>query len=134
MMITMRFTLSVLFSVILILNVITTGVISADRILFLLPIASTSHHHVFEPLIRALGERGHDIVSLSPVKSKMPGNVKQVQILTVDQIFGDIPSSFASRQAGKFFPISKQFYGLFDYQMWTSFRIIFIPSSTYREI
>lgn len=89
MMITMRFTLSFLFSVILILNVITTGVISADRILFLLPIASTSHHHVFEPLIRALGERGHDIVSLSPVKSNdMPVNVKQVQILTVDQIFG----------------------------------------------
>ncbi|ODM98017.1 UDP-glucuronosyltransferase [Orchesella cincta] len=48
---------------------------TADKILFVLPVASKSHVNVFEPLIRALGERGHEIVNLSPVKSpKMPPN------------------------------------------------------------
>lgn len=77
---------------------ISTG----ERILFLLPIASKSHVNVFEPLVRALGERGHEVVNLSPVKSpKMPPNVKQIQIFTVEEIFGEMANPFDMRRMGK---------------------------------
>lgn len=73
----------------------------ADRILFLLPLASRSHVHVFEPLMRALGEKGHEIVALSPIHSKdMPETVKQIQLITVEDLVGHMPDPFEKRKEG----------------------------------
>lgn len=75
--------------------------VAGDRILFLLPIASKSHINVFDPLIRALGERGHEIVNLTPMKSaNMPPTVKEVQIYSVERIFGELGNPFEMRQMG----------------------------------
>ncbi|CAL8107615.1 unnamed protein product [Orchesella dallaii] len=76
---------------------------TADKILFLLPIASKSHVNVFAPMIRALGERGHEIVNLSPVKSpNMPPNVKQIQIYPIEKLFNSMGDPFEMRKMGKF--------------------------------
>lgn len=91
------------------------GSVTSDRILFLLPIASTSHVNVFHPLIQALGERGHDIVSLSPAtSSKMPKNVQQIQIMTVEEIFGELGNPFEMRKMGS---INTLINGSFDTMM-----------------
>lgn len=84
---------------------------TTDRILFLLPIASKSHANVFEPLIRGLGERGHEIVSISPVKYKMPATVQQLQFATIEEIFGEMGNPFEMRKMGK---IQALFNGSFD--------------------
>lgn len=75
---------------------------SSSKILFLLPIASKSHVHVFEPLIRALGARGHEIINFTPQELKnVPKNVKQINVLPVSQIFKDMQNPFDMRKAGK---------------------------------
>ncbi|CAL8104508.1 unnamed protein product [Orchesella dallaii] len=77
------------------------GTCFGDKILFLLPLASRSHVHVFEPLMKALGERGHEIVNLSPIVSKnMPPTVKQIQLITVDDLMGKMPDPFEQRKLG----------------------------------
>ncbi|CAL8104484.1 unnamed protein product [Orchesella dallaii] len=77
------------------------GASLGDKILFLLPLASRSHVHVFEPLMKALGERGHEIVNLSPIVSKnMPQTVKQIQLIKVDDLTGKIPDPFEQRKMG----------------------------------
>jgi glucuronosyltransferase len=76
--------------------------IQGAKILFLLPCSSKSHVNVFEPLIRALGERGHDVTNMSPVNSSgMPPSVKQVITLTISEVFKDYPDPFAFRKQGK---------------------------------
>jgi hypothetical protein len=77
-------------------------VVFSAKILFLLPVASKSHVHVFEPLIRALGERGHEITSYTSMASKgMPKSVKEVVVYPVEEIFKDMQSPFIQRQMGK---------------------------------
>lgn len=75
--------------------------ISAERILFLMPLGTRSHIHVFEPLMRALGERGHEIVALSPITSSgMPATVKQIQIITTEDLLGQMKDPFLMRKDG----------------------------------
>lgn len=62
------------------------------KILFILPIATKSHKNVFEPLVRALAERGHDITMVSPSEtSGLPKNVHEITPLTIQ----DFISGFA---------------------------------------
>jgi len=76
--------------------------VHSAKILFLLPFASKSHVNVFEPLVRALGERGHEVTNMSPVNSSgMPASVKQVVTLTIPEIFVDFPDPFHMRQQGR---------------------------------
>ncbi|ODM87622.1 2-hydroxyacylsphingosine 1-beta-galactosyltransferase, partial [Orchesella cincta] len=78
------------------------GTCFSERILFLLPLASRSHVNVFEPLMKALGERGHEIVNLSPIiSSNMPPTVQQIQLITVDDLLGNMPNPFEQRKTGK---------------------------------
>ncbi|CAL8104505.1 unnamed protein product [Orchesella dallaii] len=77
------------------------GTCFGEKILFLLPLASRSHVHVFEPLMKALGERGHEIVNLSPMESKnMPPTVRQLQLITVEDLTGKMPDPFEQRKLG----------------------------------
>jgi len=72
------------------------------KILFLLPIASRSHVHVFEPYISGLASRGHDIVSISPmILPNMPSNVEQIMVIDVDQVLKTSVHPFEMRKAGK---------------------------------
>ncbi|ODM90398.1 2-hydroxyacylsphingosine 1-beta-galactosyltransferase [Orchesella cincta] len=78
------------------------GTCFSERILFLLPLASRSHVNVFEPLMKALGERAHEIVNLSPIiSSNMPPTVQQIQLITVDDLLGNMPNPFEQRKTGK---------------------------------
>ncbi|CAL8104481.1 unnamed protein product [Orchesella dallaii] len=53
--------------------------------------------------MKALGERGHEIVNLSPIESKnMSPTVKQIQLITVDDLMGKIPDPFEQRKLGTF--------------------------------
>ncbi|ODM91207.1 UDP-glucuronosyltransferase 2B18 [Orchesella cincta] len=84
----------ILFSILL-------GKCLGDKILFVLPFASPSHVHVHEPLIRALGERGHEIINLSPIKSPdMPPTVTQIALLTSEELQDGSPDAFEARQNG----------------------------------
>lgn len=84
------------------LTFLLLGTASCAKILFLLPVASKSHIHVFEPLIQALGERGHEITSFTPQASKgMPPNVRQIVIVPVEEIFKHMDSPFKLRKDGK---------------------------------
>jgi len=71
----------------------------SSKIRFLLPLASKSHVHVFEPLIRGLGESGHEIVSFPPIiSSNMPPNVQQIPLITVDDLTGPVKDVFEQRK------------------------------------
>lgn len=82
----------------------TLQTVTADKILFLLPIASKSHVNIFEPLARALAEKNHDIVFMAPVTySDMPRNVHQLQIISEQEIFGTVQQNpFMLRELGWF--------------------------------
>ncbi|CAG7833891.1 unnamed protein product [Allacma fusca] len=66
-------------------------VVSSERILFVLPIATKSHKNVFEPLYTALAAKGHDITVVSSVKpSKPKANIREIVPISVQEIFGQL--------------------------------------------
>lgn len=76
-----------------------------SKILFLLPIASKSHHNVFEPLVLELAKRNHEIILLSPFKpANLPPNVESVIAAPLESMFGgsDTANPFELRKMGKF--------------------------------
>lgn len=103
----------------ILISVIITALASvtiAERILFVTPIGSKSHVNVFEPLIRALGERGHEVVALSPItSSSMPATVKQIQLITVDDFLGKMPNPFEQRKKS----VVAQFFNTSSFAHWT---------------
>ncbi|CAL8104470.1 unnamed protein product [Orchesella dallaii] len=90
---------SIIFQAVFLFSLL--GTCFSARILFLLPLATRSHVHVFEPLMKALGERGHEITNLSPIiSSNMPPTVKQIQLITVEDLIGSMPDPFEQRRRG----------------------------------
>ncbi|CAL8107636.1 unnamed protein product [Orchesella dallaii] len=73
----------------LIIIIISTviNISNGARIIFLLPIASTSHKIVFDPLIKALALRDHDVTVVSPISSQnLPSSVKEIHPATVEEL------------------------------------------------
>ncbi|CAL8094095.1 unnamed protein product [Orchesella dallaii] len=72
-------------------------------ILFLLPLSSKSHKHVFEPLIRGLADKGHEIIVIAATKSSnMPPNVREIVVVKDEEIFDDWTDPLENRKKGKF--------------------------------
>lgn len=81
------------------LFLLSGDICQGEKILILLPVSGPSHHNVFLPIIKSLAEKGHDIVSISPVKSpNLPPNVRQLQPLTYKDITSDMPEPIAERR------------------------------------
>lgn len=73
------------------------------NILFLLPLSSKSHKHVFEPLIRGLAANGHEITVIAATKSSnMPPNVREIVIVKDEEIFDAWEDPLENRKKGKF--------------------------------
>lgn len=73
------------------------------NILFLLPLSSKSHKHVFEPLIRGLAANGHEITVIAATKSSnMPQNVREIVIVKDEEIFDAWEDPLENRKNGKF--------------------------------
>jgi hypothetical protein len=78
------------------------GLVSAENVLFLFPIASKSHANVFEPLIKALASRGHQVTVVTPVKSKSPPpNVTEISPIPLGDFLGNFGDPFEMRRMGK---------------------------------
>ena len=92
----------VTISVVLFLTVFRFS--SSERILFLFPFASKSHRNVFDPLINALADRGHEMTVVTPFASKnLHINVEEVIPLPADNFpLVQFQDPFAMRKAGKF--------------------------------
>jgi len=71
--------------------------VSFSRILAVAFISSKSHKITYEPLLRELGARGHEITVLTPIKSsKRFYNVQDIQTLDVEQILANSSSTPAN--------------------------------------
>lgn len=95
-----------ILTVILFCTVITISLTSVHsaNILFLLPIATKSHKNVFDPLIKALAERSHNVTVVAPMKFKSPvPNVREILPVPFDQINPGVTSGnpFENRKDGK---------------------------------
>ncbi|ODN03640.1 UDP-glucuronosyltransferase 2B14 [Orchesella cincta] len=93
-------------------------------ILFLLPLSSKSHKHVFEPLIRGLANNGHEIIVIAATKSSnMPPNVREIVVVKDEEIFDDWADPLENRKKGKLgtllwistLPFVFCFYGMLTY-------------------
>lgn len=74
---------------------------SCSRILFLTPLGTKSHKHVLEPLIRALGQRGHSVTVLANVKSIDLGpNVTEHVLINIQDFLTSFPNPFEDRKHG----------------------------------
>ena len=75
---------------------------SAEKILFLFPLATKSHANVFEPLIKALAARGHDLNVITPVKSKtVKQNINEISPISVSDFIQEWKDPFQMRREGK---------------------------------
>ena len=89
---------SVILPIFLNLIVITT----CKDILFLLPLATKSHKNVFEPLYKALADRGHNVTVVSPVQPKVDyKNVREIVPVPFDDLIPDFPNPFERRKQGR---------------------------------
>ncbi|ODM59400.1 UDP-glucuronosyltransferase 2B9, partial [Orchesella cincta] len=86
---------------VLVCTVIING--TGSKILFLLPIASKSHKNVFDPLIDALLERGHELTVVSPVKSsKNSTNLREIHPVTLAVLL-NFDNTFIEEVCHKFY-------------------------------
>jgi glucuronosyltransferase len=71
----------------------------AENILFLLPISSKSHKNVYDPLINALAEKGHNLTIVSSVNSsyKLP-SVHEIVPVTSAEVFAEFLNPFEARK------------------------------------
>jgi glucuronosyltransferase len=90
----------IIFSV-LIITLCAAQCINCANILFLLPIATKSHKNVFDPLIDALANRGHEVTVISPVKTSKLANVKEIIPLPLDEVMGSMKDGFEIRREGR---------------------------------
>lgn len=76
---------------------------TTKNILFLLPLSSKSHKNVFEPLIRGLAAKGHEITVIAATKtSNLPSNVREIVIVKDEEIFDAWEDPLENRKKGKF--------------------------------
>ncbi|CAG7824321.1 unnamed protein product, partial [Allacma fusca] len=77
--------------------------VSSERILFITALGTKSHKNVFEPLIKALGERGHQMTVIANTKSADMGpNVTEIVPLDVSNFVGKFPNPLDQRKKGVF--------------------------------
>lgn len=79
-------------------------IVHSANILFLFPLATKSHKNVFEPLIVALAERGHNLTVLTPLKlSNSHSNVREIVPVPFNEIGWGASSNdpFEDRKQGK---------------------------------
>ena len=77
-------------------------IINSKDILFLLPLATKSHKNVFEPLYKALADRGHNVTVVSPVHPKGNyTNVREIVPVPYDDLIPDFPNPFERRKSGR---------------------------------
>lgn len=60
---------------------------ASARILAVLPIPAQSHHHLFRAVLKTLAERGHQIVSYTPLPMDKPvANYTEIHLDTVESV------------------------------------------------
>lgn len=59
-------------SSVLLVVCLVAGEAWAANILALLPLDIASHHHVFQPILRELATRGHQVTIVTPIEDKNP--------------------------------------------------------------
>lgn len=80
------------------------------KVLFVFPLSSKSMVNLFEPLVKGLIEKGHQVKIVTPVKFKMDStNLTQLQPFGLEEIFSDYPEPFQIRQQSKLFKWPMEF-------------------------
>ncbi|CAL8088550.1 unnamed protein product [Orchesella dallaii] len=82
-----------------------------EKILFIFPLASKSMANIFEPLVKGLAERGHELKVVTPVRIDTPNNTKVIQLnpLSADFFSKDYPEPFGIRRQSKLFAFPMPF-------------------------
>ena len=76
---------------------------NSANILVVTPFGTKSHKNVFEPLLQALGQRGHKVTVIANTKSPNLGaNVTEYVPMDINEIIGKFPNGFEQRKKGLF--------------------------------
>jgi len=75
---------------------------SSEKILSLAFVATRSHKITYEPLLRELASRGHEVTVVSPIPAtKKVKNLREIFTFDADAQFAKLPDLFKSKEAGE---------------------------------